>query len=59
MVQIASFLQARLGSWRAAAVASPRPPTHPTTALPQQPCPVGVSPFTEALSEKRVAERAL
>lgn len=26
---------------------------------PQQPCPVGVSPFTKALSEKRVAERAL
>ncbi|TWW72312.1 hypothetical protein D4764_16G0008090 [Takifugu flavidus] len=25
----------------------------PPTTLPQQPCPVGVSPFTEALSEKR------
>lgn len=39
--------------WSTAAAAAPSPP------LPQQPCPTGVRPFTKALSEKRVAKRAL
>lgn len=57
--RVSAGLRSGLGGWDSFLLQASSAGVPLLRSPPQQPCPVGVRPFTAALSEKRVAERAL